>query len=120
MTVKQELWREYRLTWDKFSKQLELLQSVAESGDRESARQALLEVEQARLQHNTARDRLAQHLSEGLPAGHPTSQPASQPAFDEHRIRGAARMIWEFSAKQQNTAEADWRQAEKLVRSVSA
>jgi hypothetical protein len=117
MKVKKQLWKEYRDTWSDFSIQLQKLQNLSDSPDHQACRDAFSEVENSRMRHNAARDRLAEHLAEGLLPVETMAQPAGS---DEHRIRGAARLIWEFSGKPGNTADSDWHEAEQLVRTASA
>ena len=117
MNVKKQLWKEYRDTWNDFSTQLQKLQNLSDSQDHEASRNAFYDVENSRMRHNAARDRLAEHLAEGLPAVETIAKPTGG---DEHRIRGAARLIWEFSGKPSHTADSDWHEAEQLVRTASA
>ncbi len=119
MTVKKILWKEYRETWRNFSSRLETLQAISESTDPEGARNAFTEVEKARMQHNAARDKLADYLAAELPKPNRPAAP-DRPAADEQRIRGAARLIWEFSGKPLHTADSDWHKAEMLVRSAAS
>lgn len=109
---------EYRATWQDFAKKLDQLQILAESGVREAAVTAFLEVEEARLRHNAARDRLAQVLDATIAASDEAEANTANSAA-EHRIRETARQIWEFSGRPENSAEADWQRAEKLVRSAT-
>jgi hypothetical protein len=113
MGTNRELWSEYRVTWASFSRDLDRLQKLAESGQKEAAATALLEVEKSRLRHNEARDRLAERLSDQVAVG-------ALPVPEEHQIRRTARLLWEFSGKKENSAESDWQRAEELVRSAGA
>lgn len=115
MGVDRKLWNEYRGTWEAFSRRLDELQKTAETGNRDLATAALIEVEKAKSAHNAARDRLAAHLSGGIEA-----MDAAEKRSEEDLIREKARLIWELSGKPQGTAEADWLSAERLVRSASA
>jgi hypothetical protein len=108
MSMKRELWLEYRKTSKEFSRALQELRQMADSGQTGPAVDLKLEeVKQTRLAHTTARDRLAQYLSAG------------RRASEEQRIRQTARLIWEFSGKPPNSAESDWHRAEQLVRTAS-
>jgi hypothetical protein len=114
MSMNRELWLEYRKTSKEFARKLKEVQELADSGKTgEEADRSLAELKHARLAHNTARDRLAQHLSalklEQNPQG-----------AREQRVRRTARLIWEFSGKPQNSAESDWNRAEQLASSASA
>jgi Protein of unknown function (DUF2934) len=114
MGVDRKLWNEYRATWETFSRDLDKLQECVEGGNRELAEKALLEVEKAKSAHNAARDKLAAHLSDRIAA-----QDAADARSEEQLIREKAQMLWELSGRPQGTAEADWLQAERLVRFAS-
>jgi hypothetical protein len=114
MGVDRKLWNEYRATWEAFSRDLDRLQACAEGGNRQLAEEALLVVEKAKSAHNAARDRLAAHLS-----GRIAAQDAADARLEEQLIREKAQMLWESSGRPQGTAEADWLQAERLVRFAS-
>jgi hypothetical protein len=114
MGVDRKLWNEYRATWETFSRDLDKLQTCAEGGNRQLVEEALLEVEKAKSAHNAARDRLAAHLS-----GRIAAQDAADARSEEQLIREKAQMLWELSGRPQGTAEADWLQAERLVRFAS-
>ncbi|MES1260708.1 MAG: hypothetical protein ABUS49_03145, partial [Acidobacteriota bacterium] len=62
MGANRELWNDYRETWMTFSRRLDQLQELVESGDRAAAASAFIEVEKSRLRHNSVRDRLAEYL----------------------------------------------------------
>jgi len=120
MSVNGELWNDYRKTWENFSQKLDQLQELAETGNREAATAAFLEVEKARLQHNAARDRLAESLSRGIAAAD-GKRPVSPAAIrEDSRIRETAQRLWEFAGRPEHTAESDWHRAEALVRSARA
>jgi hypothetical protein len=108
--MNRELWSDYRRTWQIFSRKLSEMQELADSGQSVGAAELLPEVNQARLEHNAARDRLADYLAARKIAG----------SDREHYIRNTAHLIWEFSGQPQNTAERDWRRAEELVSAASA
>jgi hypothetical protein len=109
MLMNGELWADYRRTWENFSRKLHEMQELVDAG--QDAALALVAVEGARQKHNAARDRLAKYLVCRKTAAPPTA---------DHRIRKTARLIWEFSGKPHNTAEADWHRAEELVRAACA
>lgn len=115
MATQRALWNEYRVTWDAFSRNLDHLQSCVESGDRAQIELALIAVEQAKSAHNTARDRLAENLVVS-----PRTASRTKLRNEEEHIREKARLVWELSGKPQNSAEADWLLAERLVRSAAA
>ena len=112
--MNRELFVEYRRTWKEFSRKLNEVQEMADSGiTGPEADRKLEEVKLARLAHNGARDRLARSLA--------AAKSDLNPQTDrEQRIRRTARLIWEFSGKPQNTAESDWQRAEQLVQTASA
>ena len=114
MGAERKLWNEYRATWEAFSRKLDRLQALAEEGNRQLVEEALLEVEKAKSAHNAARDRLAAHLS-----GRIAARDAADARSEEDRIREKARLLWELSGRPHGTAEADWLQAERLVRFAS-
>jgi hypothetical protein len=118
MAADRELWNDYRGSWDEFARQLDELQRLVETGERDRIESALLSVEKARLAHNHARDRLAAGL-----AGNMVSVDGETSAgmlANEERVRKTARLLWEFSGKPEGTAERDWFRAERFVRSTSA
>jgi hypothetical protein len=96
----------YRTTFREYSIKLEALQQLIGSGAPESGwlEVALLEVEQARLAHNGARDRLARELVQ-------PSVPPHAPV-DEQDIRKTARLLWELAGRPEGTAECDWNRAD--------
>jgi hypothetical protein len=112
MALDRNLRDEYRATWDEFSRKLQQLQSSVETGAQNRIESALIEVEKARLAHNAARDRLAEHLTGEF------SSAALPP--HEQRVRRTARLLWEFAGKPHGTAETDWLRAEQLVRAAGA
>jgi hypothetical protein len=61
MGANRDLRNEYRASWRNFSRRLDELQTCVEAG-RGGAEAALFEVENARIAHNAARDRLAEQL----------------------------------------------------------
>jgi DUF2934 family protein len=115
MSANRQLWNEYRATWEQFSRQLDELQQLVETGARDRIDAALLSVEKARLAHNESRDRLAAHMTGEIVA---TQVPLTDALPQEERVRTTARLLWEFSGKPQGTAENDWFRAERLVRSA--
>jgi hypothetical protein len=104
----------YRSTFQEYSRKLDTLQRLMNSGSPEPDRveAALLDVEQARIAHNSARDGLARELV----------RPASPPiaATAERHIRETARLLWEVAGRPDGTAECDWRRAEQLVHAAAS
>ncbi|HKD09901.1 MAG TPA: hypothetical protein VKB79_28605 [Bryobacteraceae bacterium] len=67
MKANRTLWNEYRATWKVFARETDRLQACTEIGDQAQIESARAAVEQARVAHNIARDRLAERLADGLP-----------------------------------------------------
>jgi hypothetical protein len=114
MQIDVALRNAYRATFQEYSRKLDTLQSLMSASPTDSGRidAALLEVEQARIAHSAARDRLAKELVRPpLPAA---------TGNKEHRIRQTARLLWEMAGRPDGTAEHDWRRAEQLVRRAAA
>jgi hypothetical protein len=116
MGANPELRNKYRATWDDFSRKLDIYQSCVEAGDYARAETALLEVEQARMAYNSARDCLAQHLTSRIAA----VDLKSIAIPEQRRVRQTAHLLWELAGKPHGTADSDWRRAENLVRTASA
>ena len=104
----------YRSTFQQYSRKLDVLQSLMNSGNPEPGRveAALLEVEEARKAHNSARDQLARELV----------RPALPPkaAVAERHIRETAQLLWEVAGRPDGTAECDWHRAEQLVHAAAS
>jgi hypothetical protein len=100
----------YRTTFQEYSRKLDALQRLMSSGAPMEA--AVLEVEQARLAHSSARDQLARELVR------PPSSPVSNPG--EHHIRETARLLWELAGRPEGSAERDWCRAEQLVHAAAS
>jgi hypothetical protein len=124
MQIDGALRNAYRTTFQEYAHKLDALQNLISSGTADAARMdaALFEVEQARMAHSAARDRLAKELVRPpLPAaagGPATGNPAT--GSNEHHIRQTARLLWEMAGRPDGTAEHDWRQAEQLVRQAAS
>jgi hypothetical protein len=114
MQIDSALRNAYRSTFQEYARKIEALQSLVNSGTAAAARMdvALLEVEQARIAHNAARDRLAKELV-------PPPLPAATGNEEQH-IRQTARLLWELAGRPDGTAEHDWRRAEQLVHAATA
>jgi hypothetical protein len=102
----------YRTTFQEYSNKLDALQRLMSSATPDSTGidAALLEVEQARLAHSSARDRLAGELM----------RPPLPPAAGEHHIRETARLLWEMAGRPEGSAERDWSRAEQLVHAAAS
>jgi hypothetical protein len=118
MQIDESLRTAYRATFQEYSSKLHALQCVMSSGapDKGRIEAALLEVEKARVAHNSARDRLAGELVR--PSLPPDSPPAA--GVDERHIRKTAQLLWELAGRPDGTAECDWRRAEQLVHAAAA
>jgi hypothetical protein len=114
MQIDDVLRNAYRSTFQEYSRKLDALQGLMNSGNPEHGRveAALLEVEGARIAHNSARDRLARELV----------GPALPPkaAVAERHIRETARLLWEVAGRPDGTAECDWHRAEQLVHAAES
>lgn len=115
MGAKRANWNEYRATWEAFSRRLDELQAFVETGERARAEEALLAVEQARLAHNAARDRLAAELSGEIASMEQKEMDSSR----RQRVSQTAQLLWEIAGKPHGTADSDWLRAERLVRSAA-
>lgn len=125
MQIDAALRNAYRATFQEYARKLETLQALMDGGLMSSGTAdtagslgaanvdaALIEVEQARIAHNAARDRLAKELVRPpLP---------SATGNKEHHIRETARLLWEMAGRPDGTAERDWRRAEQLVQRAAA
>jgi hypothetical protein len=107
----------YRATFQEYSSRLDALQYLMSSTNTDKGRieAALLDVEKARVAHNSARDRLAGAL---VRPALPSLPPAA--SGDEHHIRKTARLLWELAGRPDGTAERDWQRAEQLVHAAAA
>jgi hypothetical protein len=104
----------YRATFQEYSSRLDALQRLmsSEAPDKARIEGALLDVEKARVAHNSARDRLAGKLvRSSLPPGADA---------DEHDIRKTAQLLWELAGRPDGTAERDWQRAEQLVHAAAS
>jgi hypothetical protein len=104
----------YRATFQEYANKLDSLQRLmsASSIDASQMETTMLEVEKARVAHNSARDRLASELmNQSVPRDAGT---------DEQHVRKTARLLWELAGCPEGTAERDWRQAERLVRTAAS
>lgn len=119
MQIDVALRNAYRATFQEYSRKLDALQTLMSASPADSGRidAALLEVEQARIAHNAARDRLAKEL---VRPPLPSATGNSATGNKEHRIRETARLLWEMAGRPDGTAEHDWRRAEQLVRRAAA
>ncbi len=116
MGADRKLWNEYRAAWETFSRRLDELQAIVETGDRARAEEALLAVERARLPYDAARERLAAQLSGEIAA----LDRADMDARERARVRQTAQLLWEIAGRPSGTADSDWLRAERLVRTAAA
>jgi hypothetical protein len=112
----------YRTTFQEYSNKLDALQRLMSSGTPDGTRMemARLEVEQARLAHSSARDRLAgELLRPPLPA--PSKTGEHHIGHDiEDNVRATARLLWELAGRPEGSAERDWTRAEQLVHAATS
>jgi hypothetical protein len=114
MQIDGALRNAYRTTFEEYARKLGVLQNLINTDTADTARMdaALVEVEQARIAYNSARDQLAKEL---------VRPPLTAAAGSkEHHIRQTAQLLWEMAGRPDGTAEHDWRQAEQLVRSATS
>jgi hypothetical protein len=113
MQIDDSLRTAYRTTFQEYSSRLDALQRLMSSAapDRSRIEAAMIDVENARVAHNCARDQLARELVR------PSSPPAARP--DERQVRETARLLWEIAGRPDGTAECDWQRAEKLVHAAA-
>ena len=114
MQIDDNLRTAYRATFQEYSSRLDVLQRLMSSAapDQGRIQAAMVDVENARAAHNSARDRLARELVR-------PSSPSSA-GVDEHQVRETARLLWEIAGRPDGTAECDWQRAEKLVHAATA
>jgi hypothetical protein len=123
MQSNEELRQVYQTTWETWTHKLEALQCLVDKGqpDRVAIEAAVLELERARLAHNSARDRLAEQMFGGFERVPASRAGGWQSQYEqEERVREAAHLLWELSGRPQGTAQYDWIRAEHLVRSAAA
>jgi hypothetical protein len=68
------------------------------------------------MEHNAARDLLAQNLAGDFAA----IDLKSIGVPEQRRVRETAQLLWELAGKPVGTADSDWHRAEHLVRAASA
>jgi hypothetical protein len=109
----------YRGTYGVYATRLNDLQRLHDSGVRDAAaiEAAVLELENARVAHNHARDLLARSLSTAAPERVHDAWFAPEGESEERRIRNVAQLLWDLAGRPDGTAERDWYRAERLVES---
>jgi hypothetical protein len=114
MQIDDNLSVAYRSTFQEYSSRLDALQRLMSSAAPEQDRiqAAMVDVENARAAHSSARDRLARELVR------PSSPPTAR--VDEHQVRATAQLLWEIAGRPAGTAECDWQRAEQLVHAATA
>jgi hypothetical protein len=119
MQIDESLRAAYRAAFQEYSAKLDALQRLMSSAapDRGRIEAALLEVEKARVVHNSARDRLAREM---VRPPLPPAAGVDEGAVDERQVRETARLLWEIAGRPDGTAERDWQRAEKLVHAAVA
>jgi hypothetical protein len=114
MQQNDSLWNVYRATYREYARKFDALQRLADSADTEKERveAAVLEMEQARIVHNDARDQLARSLARA------SSVKLAPVERNEDRVRKTAQLLWELAGRPDGSAERDWNRAEQLVRTA--
>ena len=116
MTCTQDAEADYRQAFEEFSKIAHRVQSLAAQNAAGSLFDAaLLELEQAHVAYNRARDAFLRSL---LPE---SEQIPQERGFDtDGDVQGIAQLIWESEGRPDGTADEDWRRAETIVRRALA
>jgi hypothetical protein len=105
-------WKDYQLTFQEFSKAVAKVQLLISqrSIDRAEFNQAIIDLENARMAYNHARDILAAELLESsIPTGPEPSQTRQQ------RTKRIAELLWESAGRPSGTADDDWHRAEQIL-----
>jgi hypothetical protein len=108
---------EYRSAFALFvsrTREARALMAVAKP-DWQAIDQALLELEKARVNYNSQRDRVAQELLS-------SSQDAAivSPVSNSDRVRAIAELRWELAGKPEGRDQENWYRAEDIVRRATA
>jgi Protein of unknown function (DUF2934) len=107
---------DYRQAFDEFTRIANRVQSLAAQNITGTVFEAaLLELEQAHMAYNEARDSFLRSL---LPNA-ALLPDARKPDFAGD-VPGIAELIWESEGRPQGTADEDWRRAETIVRRALA
>jgi hypothetical protein len=117
MTRAWEVDAEYRFAFDEFSRKAQRVQSLAaqQISDGNAFESALLELEQAHLAYNQARDAFLRCL---LPASEQLTTFSDQERASD--VTTLAELLWERAGRPDGTAEEDWRRAEAIVKTAVA
>ena len=105
----------YQRAFEDFSLKAQEVQRLTENSHADPAAldAALLQLERARITHNTCRDALAQQLGA-------SSDVSETLQADAERVRSIAALRWEVAGRPEGTAEDDWYRAEKILRQATA
>jgi hypothetical protein len=117
---REELWREYRVAFQEFSRAVRKIQipRANVTPDAAATNASLLELERSRLRYGRSRDALACAL---LQPSHPNrASLCDSPRNDEGHVRRIAELLWEFDDRRDGRADENWRRAEEIVRSAMA
>lgn len=120
--AQSDIWRNYRIAFDEFSRRVRIVQllSANPTAGRAAIDAALLELEKARVAYNECRGALARRL---LPSSSPDLFPAVSPDATKayaNRIGEIAQLLWETEGRPDGTASEDWHRAEEILRRVTA
>lgn len=113
-----ELRHWYRTTFVEFSRLAWKVQSLKTKTNPSPAEieAALLQLEQARVAHNHARDLLAYTI---LRPGRPVSLSAAGDSYGM-RVKRVAELLWEFEGRREGKADDHWFRAERIVQHATA
>ena len=114
--AKSELWRNYQLSFQKFSRSVATIQHLTAqpSINQSEFARAVVDLENARISYNHARDALAAELLESsLPLGPDASQGR------QVRTKKIAELLWESAGRPAGTADDDWHRAEQIINRVA-
>ena len=115
-SAKSVRWRNYQLCFQEFSKAVATVQllTAQRSVDHSEFALAVVDLENARISYNQARDALAAELLESsLPLGPDPSQGRRV------RTKRIAELLWESAGRPTGTADDDWHRAEQIVNRVA-
>lgn len=111
-SARSERWKEYEISFQEFSKTAAAVQLLAaqRSVDDAGFTRAVVDLENARIRYNHARDTLAAELLESsVPLGPDPSQARKT------RTKRIAELLWESAGQPRGTADEDWHRAEEIL-----
>ena len=111
-SARSESWKEYEISFQEFSRTAASVQLLAakRSVDHPDFTRAVVDLEDARIRYNHARDTLAAELLESsVPLGPDPSQ------IRRSRTKRIAELLWESAGQPSGTAIGDWHRAEEII-----